>query len=143
MDYLNYTLDELEGSVLAKSTTNLSKVIERVYYLRKRRIADFTVEDFRFMIAQRQGVKYLLPSVIKVLEADPFAEGDYYEGDLLLSTLRLECDFWLIHPTYAKRLNELVPKVRVMIDDVCIIDSIKLELLDQVQAFQNCIEKIK
>jgi hypothetical protein len=36
----------------------------------------------------------LVPLAIDMLERDPLAEGDHYEGDLLTAVMRVETSFW-------------------------------------------------
>ena len=39
------------------------------------------------MIGQGIGLKHLLPMAVEELKKNPLAEGDYYEGDLLIQVL--------------------------------------------------------
>lgn len=62
--------------------------------LRRKPLAEFTVGDLRIMLGQEIGVPALLPLALQVLLRDPFAEGDYYPGDLLANVLRLPESAW-------------------------------------------------
>ncbi|MBC8136889.1 MAG: hypothetical protein H8F28_13475, partial [Fibrella sp.] len=69
---------------------------------------EFTTEDIRLMIGQDMGVEYLLPLAIKLLRQDPFAEGMYYEGDLLASVIRIKADFWRSNPIWHSEARSIV-----------------------------------
>ncbi|KAB1110193.1 hypothetical protein F6X54_18090 [Micromonospora aurantiaca] len=62
--------------------------------LRRKPLAEFTVEDLRIMLGQEIGVPALLPLALQVLLRDPLAEGDYYPGDLLANVRRLPEPAW-------------------------------------------------
>lgn len=68
----------------------------------------FTVEDFRIMLGQRIAVPILLPLAVDVLVSDPYAEGDYYPGDLLWAVLRLPASAWSARPEMRQRLATAV-----------------------------------
>lgn len=66
-----------------------SYLVSTCHQLRRKSLGDFTVEDLRIMIGQDIGSKYLLPKAIETLIQNPFASGDFYAGDLLLSVATL------------------------------------------------------
>ena len=43
------------------------------------------------------GQDILNPLAIEVLQENPFAEGDYYRGDLLSVVMQVEPGFWQTH----------------------------------------------
>ena len=68
------------------------------------------------MIGQNIGLEYLVPLALERLHKDPFAEGDYYPCDLLVSVLGSEAHFWEGHPelreqaiAIAQRAISLIP----------------------------------
>ncbi|MGH7613005.1 MAG: contact-dependent growth inhibition system immunity protein [Gemmatimonadales bacterium] len=71
-------------------------------------IRDYRIEDLRLMIGQGIGLRYLVPIALEVLEADPFAEGDYYPGDLLKMVSSVRREFWRDHPSYRRRAAHVV-----------------------------------
>ena len=83
------TLEQLEKDVWPEPEFG-SYLVATCNQLRKKRLCDFTVEDLRIMIGQGIGIKFLPPKAIEVLKENPFAEGDFYEGDLLVQVVRLE-----------------------------------------------------
>ncbi|MCB2377144.1 hypothetical protein LGH70_06095 [Hymenobacter sp. BT635] len=94
INYINLheTLNELEGrSFLAEAPTEL---IRKCIAYKKLPIGDLSVEQLRLLIGQNIGLPYLLPLAINMLAVDPLLEGDFYEGDLLMSVLRVDKDYW-------------------------------------------------
>ncbi|MCB1379300.1 MAG: hypothetical protein KDK89_13190 [Alphaproteobacteria bacterium] len=85
LDHL--TLEQLEKDVWPDPNCT-SHVVTTCHQLRKKRIGDFCVEDLRIMLSQSIGVQYLLPKAIEILRENPFAEGDFFEGDLLVAVSR-------------------------------------------------------
>lgn len=92
------TLEQLEKDVWPEPGFQ-SNLTMTCYELRKKELSKFTVEDLRIMLGQSIGAKYLLPMAIKILKENPFAEGDFYEGDLLDAISRHPKDtHFLTHP---------------------------------------------
>ena len=46
------------------------------------------------MIGQDIGLEYLVPLALERLQAEPYAEGDFYPGDLLVDVLHSDAQFW-------------------------------------------------
>ena len=65
--------------------------------LRRIPLKDFTVEDMRIMIGQNIGLDYLIPIALEKIRNNPFSEGAFYPGDLLVSVLRADSKFWRTH----------------------------------------------
>ena len=104
------TLDELEGVQWGPPKYN-SYVVTNSHRLRTKPIAEFTVEDLRFMIGQGIGLRFLVPLALEVVEADPLAQGDYYAGDLLQSLLTVSGDFWAREWEWRNRLHGIVERL--------------------------------
>jgi hypothetical protein len=51
---------------------------------------------------------YLVPLAIEQLQRDPLAAGDFYEGDLLASILRVESSFWQRHLDLRRIIADIV-----------------------------------
>lgn len=81
------TLEQLEKDVWQEPEFH-SYLVVNCHQLRKKRLCDFTVEDLRIMIGQEIGLKFLVPKAIEALSKNPFAGGDFYDGDLLVQVLR-------------------------------------------------------
>ncbi|MFE9204360.1 contact-dependent growth inhibition system immunity protein [Micromonospora sp. NPDC007230] len=88
------TIEELERDVWPDPGPDDTFLVRRCLELRRKPLAEFTVEDLRIMLGQQIGVPALLPLAVRVLLRDPLAEGDYYPGDLLSNVLRLPDSAW-------------------------------------------------
>ena len=103
---LNKTIEQLEGKVYPVVTDSTNLVL-KITSLRKKRLSDFTIEDLRICIGQDEGLTYLVPLAIEQLKENILAEGDCYEGDLLISVLRLDKNFWLANKDSWKTVKQL------------------------------------
>lgn len=106
--FVEQTLDELEGVTWGEPTFD-SYLVSTMHRLRRVPIGQFTIEDLRIAIGQEVGIKFLMPLALDRLEIDPFAEGDFYEGDLLAAVLSVDDAFWTTR-------RHLVPRVLRIID---------------------------
>ncbi|MEU4480653.1 contact-dependent growth inhibition system immunity protein [Micromonospora sp. NPDC023966] len=88
------TIERLEREVWPDPGPDASALMARCTELRRKPLAEFTVEDLRLMLGQEIGVSALLPLAVQVLLHDPLAEGDHYPGDLLSNVLRLPDSAW-------------------------------------------------
>ena len=88
------TLQELERSDWGEIDSDASYVIRRSHELRRKPLKDLEVEDLRLLISQHIGLPYLVPLAIKILQANPLISGDFFPGDLLKSTLKVDVQFW-------------------------------------------------
>ena len=86
--------------------------------MRKKQLQDFTTEELRIMIGQEISLYFLIPLAIETLTDNLFAEGDYYEGDLLKSVLDVDTKFWDDNKDYWKQLNELIKNRRQEIKEM-------------------------
>lgn len=136
--YLNKTIEYLESNYWGNIPLDASALIQKCYALRKKKLSDFTVEDLRVMIGQKEGIKYLLPIAIDLLNKDPFVEGDYYEGDLLQSVLSCDCTFWKQNSTLHVSMVAVVNKAKSLIGDYDLLNEIKEKLINLIHQFEDC-----
>lgn len=101
------TIEHLEKDVW-KFVGDETNLIEKIYKLRQKVLNDFTVEDLRIMISQQVGLNYLIPLAIEILSSNLFAEGDFYEGDLLQVVLNIDRRFWNDNRAYLVEVNSLI-----------------------------------
>jgi hypothetical protein len=103
------TLEQLEGSIWPSPDYD-SYLVSTVHRLRKKPLAEFTVEDLRIMIGQGVGLPHLIERAVAILERQPLAEGDFYPGDLLSSVVSAET--WLAcQPKLAFRVLHVAQRV--------------------------------
>jgi hypothetical protein len=100
------TLESLENEVWLHNDFG-SHLVSRTQTLRKIPLDKFTTEDLRIMIGQEIGLDYLIPLALEVLTKDLWAEGDFFEGDLLKNVLVVKTDFWNNNGNYWTMLNNL------------------------------------
>lgn len=105
------TLENLEKISLEKPNYD-SYLVMRCFELYKVPLEDFTTEDLRIMIGQQIGLDYLIPLAIDTLKQDLFAEGDYYEGDLLKNILEVDTTFWDKNKELWQSINVLIKERR-------------------------------
>jgi hypothetical protein len=126
------TLEILEKDVWEHSDSNYS-LISKIYELRKIPLENLTIENLRIIISQEVGLNYLVPLAIEILREDLWVEGDYYEGDLLQSVLKIKVDFWTKNKEHWTSLNNLIKDSRGIMMDKKIDGS----NFDKVNAFIN------
>jgi hypothetical protein len=79
--------------------------------LRRRPIGELTVEDMRLLIGQSIGLAHLLPLALKVLRANPMAEGHMYEGDLLSAVITRNPAVWTESPELAREFRAIAAEL--------------------------------
>lgn len=87
------TLENLEREYWGEAESD-SHLVKTCHKLRKKPLSDFGTEDLRIMVGQNIGLKFLVPLALEKLEKNIFAEGDFYQGDLLESVLKSDKEFW-------------------------------------------------
>lgn len=105
------TLTQLEGEDWGEPTYP-SYVVTNSHRLRHKPLREFTAEDLRFMLGQQNSLPVLMPMALDVLESDPFAGGDMYEGALLNMAVRVAPQFWRDHQRLWYRLDAVLLVVR-------------------------------
>ena len=101
-----------------------SRLIKRIKELRRVPLDNFSVEDLRLMIGQRESLEYLIPLAIEKLRADILVEGDMYKGDLLLAVVNTRQDYWDKSTEQKEELIELIKKNKELIDS----EGLKIEI---------------
>ncbi|MFG2013188.1 contact-dependent growth inhibition system immunity protein [Micromonospora sp. NPDC048868] len=105
------TIEQLEREIWPDPDPGSTFLVRRCTELRRKPVAEFTVEDLRIMLGQQIGVSALLPLAVQVLLRDPLAEGDYHPGDLLFTVLRLSNSAWSDFRAERKRLASTVARL--------------------------------
>lgn len=110
------TLEYLEKETWSPLDSD-SRLIRRTKELRKIPLSTFETEDLRIMIGQQLSLDYVIPLALDTLKVDLFAEGDYFEGDLLKNVLAIETGFWDNNKDYWQTLHDLIKDSRSAIAD--------------------------
>ena len=97
------SIQQLEGDDWDEPTFH-AHLVRECHRLRRVPLCDFTAENLRIMIGQNIGLEYLVPLALERLQAEPYAEGDLYPGDLLVNVLRSDMEFWQRRPELRQQL---------------------------------------
>ncbi|MCT2587177.1 contact-dependent growth inhibition system immunity protein [Actinophytocola gossypii] len=111
------TIEQLERDVWPEPSPDATYLVRRCAELRRKAVVDFTVEDLRIMLGQAIGVAALLPRAVRVLCADPLAQGDCYPGDLLNAVVRLPDTAWHDLEPERQRLASVLAEASPNTDD--------------------------
>jgi hypothetical protein len=98
------TLEQLEGDSWGEPQYD-SYLVRTIHALRRKPIAEFTIEDLRITIGQKFSLEHLTPLALNRLEIDPFAEGHCFPGDLLDAVMSISSDYWSAHRAEARRME--------------------------------------
>ncbi len=104
------------------------------YNLHRKPLNLYTVEDVYFMIGQESGLKYFVPSAIKVLANDLLIKADDYNGDLLCRLLKLESSYWVTDKDSRKALEKILKSIR-NIDDLELSKNVRIHLKECITSF--------
>ena len=128
------TLEELDGEVWGEPELD-SYLVTTCHRLRRVPLRDFDVEDLRIMIGQGFSLDHLVPLAIEHLERNPFAEGDFYPGDLLANVLGVEREFWVHRPELRQRMKAIAERASAGLDSLWMSDEIRVGLKGRLNAF--------
>ncbi len=136
---MEQTLEQLENDFwddYPDSSEMMTTLVTNCHRLRKKPIDQFTVEDLRIMIGQDIGTEYLMPKALDVLESNPFARGDFYEGDLLHSLMKMKLkEYWKEHPEHSERARKIVLGAVKILREKEDIDSVDEKLIGEANQF--------
>jgi len=111
------TLDALDPPAWGPPTYP-SSLVQTCHRLRQVPLDEFTPGDLRIMIGQDIGLQWLIPLALDVLEKDPLVEGTFYEGDLLVTVLQVESEFWATASPLQARLDSLLRPLEGLDEDI-------------------------
>ena len=81
---------------------------QKIYALRQTPLNQFRTEDIRLLVAEGISLPYLIPLALEKLTKNPFAEGEYYPGDLFQSVLNVDLNFWLTNRPFWQYIHQLI-----------------------------------
>jgi hypothetical protein len=103
---LNQTLEQIER-IVWEEPKKASFLVITCHQLRRKLLKEFTIEDLRIMIGQNFNLEILIPMAIEKFRENILAEGNFYEGDLLMNVLNSESSYWINHKDHWKVVREL------------------------------------
>ena len=104
------SIKQLENDYSKEPTEFPTGLVENCYKYRKIPVKDLTIEQLRLLISQQIGTKYLIGVALEKLGRNILAEGDFYEGDLLVAVSGLPIDFWTENQTEFQSFKNLVER---------------------------------
>ncbi len=129
------TIESIENDFWEATDFN-SHLAITCYKLRKKNLDDFEVEDLRMMIAQNIALPILIPMAIKELKIDILAEGDFFEGDLLMAVLTSEKEFWYNDKDAKHEVLSLVNGQLNRVREMDSTEAIRNSILDAFEQFK-------
>ena len=109
---LTRTLAELEGLSLQEPSETDTALVRMCLALMRVPLGQMTTENLRMLIGQEIGLKYLVPIALRKLALDPFADGDFYCGDLLKVVVGVSPAFWAAEPTLRRALDDVISRLK-------------------------------
>jgi hypothetical protein len=106
------TLSELEGLSLQEPSETDTALVRACLALMRVPLGQMTTENLRMLIGQEIGLKYLVPIALRKLALDPFADGDFYAGDLLKVVVGVSPAFWIVEPTLRRALDDVISRLK-------------------------------
>lgn len=103
------TLENLEKEFWGEPDFN-SSLVTTCHALRKKPLNQFSIEDLRIMIGQNFSLNYIIPLALNILKNNVLVEGDLYEGDLLLSVMKCDKEFWQMRPDLKEEIEYVLSK---------------------------------
>jgi hypothetical protein len=135
--YTESNLEMLENEYWGDAPDDSSHLIRTCHSLRKKRLEDFSPEDLRILIGQQIGIQHLVPLALTVLQDNPLAEGNFYEGDLLCCLLRyVPCEYWKEKRSNAEDLSIIIEKAKQVF--VSRGESIPKYIRAAIETFSQC-----
>ena len=101
------SLEQLEHFDYGKPDRDDTQLVKTCVKLARTPLDKFTIGDLHLMIGQRFGLQFLIPFAIERLQRDALIEARFYPGDLLVSVLQVEGEFWHEHPEWRVEIARL------------------------------------
>jgi hypothetical protein len=133
---LSKTLEELENENWGEPEYD-SYLVKTVHQLRKKRVADFEIEDLRITIGQDVSLPILIPIALQNLRQNILAEGHFYEGDLLKNVLASDKIFWNENPLLKKEIIAIVEDNMKLLESFDTTDDIRNAIFEAYEELKK------
>ncbi len=87
------------------------------------------------MIGQGIALPYLVPIALEHLENHPFAEAEFYPGDLFHSILSIDEKYWLMHKDSLRCLRKCLHTASLRIRKSDVSEELKTKINDAISRF--------
>lgn len=104
------SIEQLENDYWKEPSEFPTSLVEKCHRYRKISIGELTNEQLRLLISQNIGTEYIIGIALEKLERNILTEGDFYEGDLLVSISGLPTEFWNEKQTEFRTFKNLVER---------------------------------
>lgn len=104
------SIEQLENDYWNEPSEFPTSLVEKCHRYRKINIGELTNEQLRFLISQHIGTEHIIGIALEKLERNILTEGDFYEGDLLVSISSLPTKFWNKKETEFRTFKNLVER---------------------------------
>ncbi len=94
---LSKSLEQLENDYWGEPTYN-SHLVTTCHKLRKVPLSEFEPEGLRMIIGQNFSLDILMPLAVKELRKNILVSGAFFDGNLLISVLNSDKDYWIRNP---------------------------------------------
>ncbi len=88
-----------------------SNVVLKSHALRRKPLAELSLEDIRMGVMQQVGVSYLVPVALEAVEKDPFVESLNFEAEIALTLLNIPFEYWQAHPELRTRMQRVYERI--------------------------------
>ena len=112
---INKSIEELENDYWGELTFD-SYIITTCHKARQKPIKSLSNEEIRCLIGQKIGLRFLLPIAVNILKNEPLIDITYFEGDLLLTLLRLDTSDWEDNQNELQLFNIVIQDNRLQIE---------------------------
>lgn len=109
----NNTIEKLEKNVWKEPEVFPSKLVEKVFQLRKKPIKELDGDEMRLLINQNVGINLIFGEVLNLISIDILYEASYYPGDLLHAVIKIPDEFWKGHKDYLNILLDVMKKTNI------------------------------
>lgn len=110
VDRKSKTLTQLENHDWGPPAYD-SQLVQTIHQLRYKPIEHSTDGDLRICIGQNLGLRFLVPLALARVESEPLLDASIYPGDLLVTLLRADREFWSRQTDLAKRLLSVAEQI--------------------------------
>ena len=109
----NYFLNNRES--YHDNTTSLnSALIIKEMVAREKTLNDLSTEEIRTLLSKEIALNYIVPLSLNILEKEPLISASLYKGDLIMSLLSINANFWKTNFELNHRFSEIKSEIQVL-----------------------------
>lgn len=101
------SIDELDRVRSTEPGDAPTQMVRDIYRSRRKPLIELRSDEIGQLVAQLDGLPWILDLVFPKLRSNPLFEGGYYPGDVLSNLLRADDIIWKDRPEYRDELPSL------------------------------------